>query len=57
MYLQYISFLHAEMTQLKSFLVYDKNLLYIVKYHGCCCPGNARSQDSSNHAIDYVEPI
>ena len=25
------------------------------QYHGCCCPGDARSQGISNHNIYYVE--
>ena len=38
-------------------LIQDKHLLILHgQYHGCWCPGNARSQGSSNHDIDYVEP-
>ena len=26
------------------------------QYHGCWCPGDARSQGINNNDIDYVEP-
>ena len=43
--------------QLKSFLKQDKNLIILhSQYHGCWCPGNARSQGLSNHDIYYTEP-
>ena len=42
---------------LKSFLISDKNLpISHSQYHGCWCPGGARSQNTSNHDIDCVEP-
>ena len=28
-----------------------------IKYHGCWCPGDVRSQGISSHGIDYVEYV
>ena len=57
-YLQFISFLHAGMTQIVEILPHVKQELTFLhrQYHGCWCPGDARSQVISNHYIDYVEP-
>ena len=33
-----------------------QELTYSSQYQGCWCPGDARSQDISNHDIDYVKP-
>ena len=42
---------------LKYFLNYDKYLPILhSQYHGCWCPGDARSQDSSSCDIDLIKP-
>ena len=41
--------------KLKSFLTLDLRILH-KQYHGCWCPGDARSQGISNHDIDQVKP-
>ena len=50
-------YLHANTTQLKFLLEQDKDLPILQnQYHGCWCPGDARSQGISNHDIDLVKP-
>ena len=52
-----MQFLHIDMTQVVEILlqVKDKDLPILhSQYHGCWCPGDARSQGISNHDIDQV---
>ena len=43
--------------KLKYFLKKDKDLSILhSQYHGCWCPGDARSQGINNHDIDLVKP-
>ena len=49
LYLHLMSFLHIDMTQVVEILPDSQ-------YHGCWCPGDARSQGINNHDIYYVEP-
>ena len=54
MYVQFISFLHTDMTHVAEILSdVRQELAYstvnIHVYHGCCCPGAVRSQGISNH--------
>ena len=53
-----MSFLHIDMTQVVEINVkQDKDLPILHnQYHGCWCPGDARSQGISNHDIDQVKP-
>ena len=57
MYLQFISFLHTDMTQAIEILPCVRQNLPILhsQYHGCWCPGNARSQGISKNDIYFVE--
>ena len=51
-YLHFMSFLHTDKTQ-----VDEKDLPILHnQYHGCWCPGDARSQGISNPDIDLVKP-
>ena len=58
MYLKFLSFLQIDMTQVIEILpMEDEDLPSLhSQYHGCCWPGDARSQGISNHDIDPVEP-
>ena len=49
MCLQFISFLHTDMTQVVE-------ILPRVRQGFARCPGEARSQGISNHDIDLVKP-
>ena len=58
MYLQFLSFLHIDMTQeVKSFPVEEKDLSILHSpYHGCWWLDDAGSQGVSNHDNDLVKP-
>ena len=51
---------HTDMTQVVEILpqVRQDKVLSILhsQYHACLCPGDARSQDISNHDINCVQP-
>ena len=51
-------FFHIDMAQVVEIISsVRKNITILLRqYHGCWSPGDAKSQDISNHDIDYVEP-
>ena len=54
-----MSFLHTNKTHVVEIprLEYDKHIHILHnQYHGCWCPGDARSQGISNYDIDLVKP-
>ena len=53
-----MSFLHTNKTHgVEILLEEDKDLPILHnQYHGCWCPGDARSQGINNHDIDLVKP-
>ena len=53
MYSQFLSFLHANMTQVVEILPHVPTLHS--PYHGCWWPGDARSQGISSHNVDPVK--
>ena len=50
MYLHFRSLFHTDMTQVVEILPQVRPILHS-QYHGCWCPGDARSQGISNHEI------
>ena len=57
-YLHLMSFLHTNKTQVVEIppRVGQVPANLHNQYHGCWCPGDARSQGISNHDIDLVKP-
>ena len=51
-----MSFLHIDMTQVVEILPQIRQGPTHSQYHGCWCPGDARSQDISSYDIDIVKP-
>ena len=56
MYLQFLSFLYTDMTQVVETFLMENNDLHILhsQYRGCWWLGNAKSQNISDHGIDCV---
>ena len=52
-----VSFRHIDITQVDEIRpqVRQEPIIHS-QYHGCWCPGDARSQDIRSHDIGYVEP-
>ena len=55
MYLQFLPFLHSDMTQVVAILSHEILPSLYIQHHGCCWPGDARSQGIGDHDIDLVK--
>ena len=57
-YFHFLLFLNIEMAQIVEILSYGRKDLFILhsQYHGCWCPGDARSQGISSQGIGVVIP-